>query len=504
MVVRTYAPLRLARFPAFSDTRSAEDAVGAGNEWSARNIAQFAAFVLGLSLYLYFFVGIYIDDAFITLSYVKTLTSSGVWGMSEAVPSNAATSPLNVLLLACVTMVTRNAVLAVFLLTITLALLTFLGLRVFSRQIFRSDVFAYGATALLYSNPLLISTMGLESLLVVCLLVAVCVAFHSRRYLMLGLTVGLLVLARPDGVITAFIVAVLLLRRPVADLARYLCAMLIILCPWYLYSWTYLGSLVPDTFLIKLVERSWERYDFYNGILLYLERFPTETAVAVAMCLLLIPAVFILRKNRSTAVLTIILLGTAALQYVAYSLMRVPPYHWYYACSIASGAILGSSALLLAFRNCYWPKFVIVVVVAAGVIVSLWDARRWGEMPINSNWATVYQYRTIAKWIDDNYSGRSFQIWGELGVIQYYSTADAIDIFSDRRWILDVFMKTEARSIVDRIIQINFANVPTSVRGSAAYHLAARCEERRNVMMRWSVRSRFRRHEAYCFYRGDS
>ena len=462
-----------------------------------------AAFFVALSVYLYFFVGIYIDDAFITLSYVKTLAGSGVWGMNEALRSNAATSPLNVLLLAGVTTVVRDPVMAVYLLTIALAVSTFLSLRYFSRRIFRNDIFAYGTTALLFSNPLLISTMGLESFLIICLLMAVCVAFHAKRIYALGVLVGLLVLARPDGAVTVFIVMLLLLHRPYINLARYLGAMLAVLCPWYFYSWYFLGSLLPDTFFMKLNEDAWGSYQFVDGPALYLSRFPIATPIAIAMCLVL-PAILAFRKNRVVLLLTAILLGTAISQYAAYSLLKAPPYHWYYAWGIASGIILGSLALLLSFKDRFLPRLVIVAVVASGAAVSLWDATQHREMPINTNWASTDQYRAIAEWINDNYSGRSFHIWGELGVIQYYTKANAVDQFSDREWILNALMSDEQRSILHSLLRLNFANLGRDTVEPANFYLSSPCEGRSNVMKRWTVRSRYQDHETYCFYQGHS
>src|SRR5687767_8104410 len=57
-----------------------------------------------LFLYLNLFRHALIDDAFITLRYVKTLLTSGTWGFFPGTIANSATSPLNVLLLAGVSL----------------------------------------------------------------------------------------------------------------------------------------------------------------------------------------------------------------------------------------------------------------------------------------------------------------------------------------------------------------------------------------------------------------
>jgi len=47
------------------------------------------------------------DDCYITLAYAKNLAMHGEWGLVPGSPANSATSPLNVLLLGALTLVTR-------------------------------------------------------------------------------------------------------------------------------------------------------------------------------------------------------------------------------------------------------------------------------------------------------------------------------------------------------------------------------------------------------------
>src|SRR5262249_34337045 len=81
---------------------------------------HFGFFLLAVVLFFYLslFRDALIDDAFITLRYVKTLVTDGTWGFFPGYVSNTATSPLNVLLLSGVSMVTRSPVDAVIWLTL--------------------------------------------------------------------------------------------------------------------------------------------------------------------------------------------------------------------------------------------------------------------------------------------------------------------------------------------------------------------------------------------------
>ncbi|MFD0637274.1 hypothetical protein ACFQ9X_42600 [Catenulispora yoronensis] len=54
-----------------------------------------------------------IDDSYITLGFVRNVALHGHWGLISSRVSNTATSPLNVLVLAAVTVVVRSPVGAV-------------------------------------------------------------------------------------------------------------------------------------------------------------------------------------------------------------------------------------------------------------------------------------------------------------------------------------------------------------------------------------------------------
>jgi hypothetical protein len=82
-----------------------------------RRLASLALLAVGLALYLLLFRDALIDDAFITLSYVRSLMTSATWGFYPGHVSNTATSPLNVTLLTLVSLVVRDPVAAVFVLT---------------------------------------------------------------------------------------------------------------------------------------------------------------------------------------------------------------------------------------------------------------------------------------------------------------------------------------------------------------------------------------------------
>src|SRR5215471_12324430 len=218
-----------------------------------RELASFALLAAGLALYLPLFRDSLIDDAFITLSYARSLVTSATWGFYPGHVSNTATSPLNVMLLALASPVTRNPVASVFLLT----WLEFLVMALCLRGIGAALVlpwFAPLAFTAMVTNPLLMSTLGLESVLLATLLVAALYCYVVKRLDACAVVCALLTLTRPDG---ALLFVVILPFLPGAR-ARLRSALIFGAClaPWYLFSWVYLGSLLPDSLLVK-VSQSW-------------------------------------------------------------------------------------------------------------------------------------------------------------------------------------------------------------------------------------------------------
>src|SRR5262249_60453458 len=108
------------------------------------------------------------------------------------------------------------------------------------------------------------------------------------------------------------------------------------LAPWYLFSWVYLGSLFPDSLLVK-VSQSWG-IAFPLGLRLYLRRYPWETILSF----LWLPLALLVSRRpvRALGPVVAIIAGYLGLHYVAYTILRVPPYHWYSVPVAASLLIL--------------------------------------------------------------------------------------------------------------------------------------------------------------------
>jgi len=271
-----------------------------------------------LFLYLSYFKHCLIDDAFITMQYASNLCHHFHWGFFPDWTTNTATSPLNVILTAIAGFFVSDMLEAVICLAVIESLLLCVLLLLISKKLFGGYYFGIVSFLAIMTNPLLMSTIGLESLLYTLLTVVCIYLFLVRRWYMLAVFLALLTLTRPDGFLL-FVAMFLFVRSEdskrdgsilrvsgevklpfrLFSKKRITLFLIYLLClaPWYLFSWIRLGSVLPDTFFIKIAQSSWDKWWFANGILLYLKAFPLETFFSFFL-VALIPLFFIVGDRR--------------------------------------------------------------------------------------------------------------------------------------------------------------------------------------------------------------
>lgn len=390
-----------------------------------------------------------VDDAYITLTYARTLGLYGEWGVYPGVASNTATSPLNVLLLGGLTAVVRDAVTATGVLlagcyALTAACLTRIGVRI------GAPPWRAPATGLLLlgTSPMLLSTVGLESALAVALLAVLAERVSAGAPWTAGVAVGLLVLTRPDlGVVG--LIAVVACGRGWwrAALAATGTAL-----PWLAWSWWALGSAIPDTLLVKSGIH-WGPWSYANGVELWWQKFPLPTALIALPALAgLLALPFWLARPGLRRVGAV--LGLGALAHVgAMVVLDIAPFHWYYAP--AAGALTLLAALTCALVR--GPVVAAVPVVALAAVAAGAVATS-GVPPLTSNWATAAQYERIAAQLP---RGSTIESPGEVGTLAYYCRCWVLDGLADRGSILpSITRKVDAApGIGGELLRFNYRNL---------------------------------------------
>ena len=410
--------------------------------WVAR-VAAWVVVLAGLLAYASVFRQTYIDDAFITFQYARNLAEHLSWGFFPDRPSNTATSPLNVVLLAAFDRALPGSTVdaAAWLNAATWGLTLAALLRI-SRRLLGGPHFALLAFVGLVTNPLLISGIGLEGYLYALLMVAAAALFLERRWWWLGLALGLLTLTRPDGLLLCGLL-LLVLPGGLAARGKVALAFGLAVAPWFLYSWVALGSIVPDTLVIKLEQTAWGPTTFLDGFSLYRQRFPLPTAASLWPAALAPFAVVPLwRAGREARSAFAALVAYAAIHYAVYGALAVPPYHWYYTHQVVPLVLVGAlgAAYLLqgmarsADRVDRWAA-VATTALPAAAMVYLGYGLGWPprQAPIHSNWAAPGEYRSVGLWLHDNIEpGAILELRGEIGTLAYYSGRYLIDEFTDR------------------------------------------------------------------------
>jgi hypothetical protein len=426
-------------------------------------LAPVAVAAAPIWLYFQLFREALIDDTFITLQYVRTLRDHGIWGFYPWEVTNTATSPLNVLLTAAISLGVQDLVQAALALATLEALALLAVLLLLSQHITRGCAFGVFSFLAVVRNPLLLSTIGLEPLLYTTLLVACVYAFLIQHYTSLAVLLALLTLTRPDGVLLfPLVVIAILLRHRASEasvagepregttdrwraplrLVAWLCLVYALcLVPWYIFSWIYLGSVVPSTFGIKLRQGTWDGFSFSNGALLYGLRYPWETLFA----LLLTPFACLCLKirNRRAALAAALLAAFGTTYFAAYAALGVPPYHWYFVPVVIPYVILGVLGLLTAAEQINHAQHSLIrgiaVILSRAVVLSgliyllLGRGDPLMQPPIHTNYATHQQYREIGLWLRNHVEpDANVRVDGEIGTIAFYAERRLADAFSCR------------------------------------------------------------------------
>ena len=383
-----------------------------------------------------------IDDAYITVDYARTLAEHGVWGMQPQLPGNAATSPLNVLLLAAVVLVTGRPVLAAGVLLVVALAATGAALGGVAARLERGPVAPSVAVALVAVNPLLVSVIGMETQLAIALAALLALATTARRPALAGVVCGLLLLTRADlvGFCVAAFVAVLVTAgfRAAALLTG---VTVLVGLPWYAAAWFWLGSAVPDTLVIKTSEGMGDR-TFANGLWYFYEGYPLEVTLSLLPALLGVLVLLArLAGRRGPADHLHLVLGVGGLLHAGtYLLLGTGPYQWYYGPAIGTLTLLGvMGASWGAARVVAVAAGAALLVVTGGNLVT----RSWTLTTITGNWATPAQYAELALRAPPGAVVRSF---GEVGTVAYFCRCTVADRLSDRGWFGLILHQVEAKA----------------------------------------------------------
>ena len=288
---------------------------------------------------------------------------------------------------------------------------------------------------LLYPTfPLLVSTLGSETLLYLAFCLGAFAFYARRRYPLTAVCVALAILTRPDGILVAFILAAhyfLWIRRPVPWLA--LALFLGLTIPWFAFAWVYFGSPLPATLAVKQHQGAMAiSQSFAPGLLTILgwyARWPYLLEAGLAV----VGMVFMFRCARPWA----LFLAWTMLYFLAYSALGVSRYFWYYAPLVPGLIVLLGLGISSISRGgpCVRPREVFTshrtaffYIAALAVFLYLvpaqaYDLGQLRQRPDNR----LGIYPVVGEWLRDHTTPDVSVGTLEVGMIGYYSQRRMID-----------------------------------------------------------------------------
>lgn len=423
-----------------------------------------------------------IDDAFIYLDYARSLAFHGTWGLLPGHVANTATSPLYVVVLAALTAVVRDPVAALGVLVVVNGPALLAGLTRLAGATGLGGVFGWLAWALTMLSPLVLSSTGMEVVVGLTLL-SWCAAFAAEgRPTAFAVTAGALVLLRPD--LGIFALVLFIACRQLRIRWRHVLAVgALIVVPPLLASWVLLGSVVSDTLIIKQAQTF---NSFAAGYQRWGRLYPGAVNVVVGMAaaglLGLLAATAFTWWRRRLGVVGWLGVG-GVLHFLAYVLLGVPSYLWYYVPSFGALTLCVAALVALAVRRVCAsarlsraPARVVATIPALACAVALLPvlgfaasyASRglpFASVPIKGNWAMPWQYERIGKDLRGPARAGPIGSPGEIGTLAYYCECTIVDKFSDRGRVIQLIeQRIDAAGPVEGLLlRLNYAFLPDDI-----------------------------------------
>lgn len=281
---------------------------------------------------------------------------------------------------------------------------------------------------LLYPTfPLLLITLGSEMPLYLAFCLGTLVFYVRRRYHLTAAFAALAILTRPDSVLVPVILAahyLLAVRRPIPWSSIVLLVSLIL--PWFIFAWIYFGSPLPATLAAKQYQGAMAiSQRFAPGLLTIAQGYLNNWEYWFEGLLAALGVFYMVQRARPWAIVVM----WAMLYFLAYSVLGVSRYFWYYAPLVpafVAMAGLGVASLKelksLSSRVTFFRTLAIVLLLllAIGQLRDLWQLRQRPDDRFEV-------YRAIGEWLGSNSPSQATVGTLEVGIIGYYAERPMID-----------------------------------------------------------------------------
>lgn len=382
------------------------------------------------------------DDPFITFRYAENLRNGlgFVYNAGEHVLST--TTPLYTVLLALTSNIWPEHLpqLANLIGAFSVAVGGFLLWDL--AHTWKAPLIAWSVLLLYPTFPLLLSTLGSETPLFLALVLGTFALYARRRYEWAVFLVALAILTRSDGVLVAALLGVHYLWQNRTELRKqtfwreqpwtFLGIAIGLLLVWHGFAWLYFGAPLPVTLAAKQAQgRMAISQHFAPGMLTVAGWYAGRWQYWIELLLAIIGISVAVAKNRRW----LLVLVWTGLYILAYSLLGVTRYFWYYAPLVPGWVI----AVGLGINLIYWLPVPIRMSdslarprIRLGLAVTILAALFLGQLShlqkmSNTNDARYPIYRAVGEWLEENTPADASVGALEVGMIGYFSQRPMVD-----------------------------------------------------------------------------
>lgn len=294
----------------------------------------------------------------------------------------------------------------------------------------KAPLVAWGSLVLYPTFPLVLGTIGSETPLYLGFCIGAFAFYARRRYTLTALSLALAILTRADAAVVAVILALdylVRVRRPVPWLAISL--FLGLTLSWFAFAWAYFGSPLPVTLVAKQQQGVMTISEgFAPGLVTMARGYAGRWPYPLEGVLVLVGIGAAVRWFRPW----LLFLAWPLLYYLAYTVLGVPRYPWYYAPLVPgflAGVALGLSSLLAVVRRIraradgQWLQViggVVLLLLAFGQMEHLMEFRQIPDPRLGI-------YRDVGEWLQVHTPEGASVGTLEVGIIGYYARRPIVD-----------------------------------------------------------------------------
>ncbi len=376
------------------------------------------------------------DDPYITYRYAENLRAGlgFVYNPGERVLST--TTPLWTLLLAGMKNPWLDMPVVANVFSVLAVVSGALGLYVLAQH-WKTPWVGWTALVVYPLFPLLLSTTGSETPLYLALGIWALVAYTQQAYAWSGLLVALTTLARPDGILLAGVLGADYLwgglrfwggqppqRVSVSPRVPwgFAVALGVPLSLWGASSLWYFGNPLPVTLAAKQAQgRMAISRGFLAGLRRILGWYSQHPYFLLAGLALL--GIFFLWQRRARWTL---FLAWPGLYFVAYAVLGVSSYFWYYTPLVPGFVVLVGLGVEFLMRSLHGGRYRWLLVLALTLAVLPWLGRSLVRMPQHND-QRLLAYRAVGVWLRENTPPEATVGMLEVGIIGYYARRPVVD-----------------------------------------------------------------------------